>query len=159
MWEVNKAHGWDDMSIRMIQLCGKSIALPLKLLFTAILEERTFPEDLKKSNVPIQKKECNKLTKNYRPISLLPIFSRILESLIFNSMFNFFRENNVFTKCQSGFIPGDSCVAQLLSKLTKVLILAQREILRGFFLIFQKLLIRFGMKVYFLNCMQSYGIF
>ena len=90
MWEVNKAHGWDDMSIRMIQLCGKSIALPIKLLFTAILEERTFPEDFKKSNVPIHKKECNKLTKNYRPISLLPIFSRILESLIFNSMFNFF---------------------------------------------------------------------
>ena len=30
-------------------------------------------------------------------------------------MFNFFRQNNLFTKCQSGFIPGDSCVAQLLS--------------------------------------------
>ena len=30
---ANKAHGWDDISIRMIQLCGKSIALPLKLLF------------------------------------------------------------------------------------------------------------------------------
>ena len=30
-------------------------------------------------------------------------------------MFNFFWQNNLFTKCQSGFIPGDSCVAQLLS--------------------------------------------
>ena len=30
-------------------------------------------------------------------------------------MFNFFRQSNLFTKCQSGFIPGDSCVAQLLS--------------------------------------------
>ena len=30
-------------------------------------------------------------------------------------MFNFFRQNNLFTKCQSGFIPGDSCVAQVLS--------------------------------------------
>ena len=28
-------------------------------------------------------------------------------------MFNFFRQNNLFTKCQSGFIPGDSCVALL----------------------------------------------
>ena len=55
------------------------------------------------------------MTKNYRPISLLPIFSKILERLIFNSMFNFFRQSNLFTKCQSGFIPGDSCVAQLLS--------------------------------------------
>ena len=30
-------------------------------------------------------------------------------------MFNYFRQNNLFTECQSGFIPGDSCVAQLLS--------------------------------------------
>ena len=30
-------------------------------------------------------------------------------------MFNFFRQNNLFAKCQSGFIPGDSNVAQLLS--------------------------------------------
>ena len=75
-------------------------------------------------------------------------------------MFNFFRENNLFTKCQSGFISGSSCVAQLLSKLTKVLVVAQREILRGVFLIFQKLLIRFGIKVYFLNCslMESFEI-
>ena len=45
---ANKAHGWDDISIRMIQLCGKSIALPLKLLFKTILEEGTFPGDWKK---------------------------------------------------------------------------------------------------------------
>ena len=30
-------------------------------------------------------------------------------------MFNYFRQNKLFTQCQSGFIPGDSCVAQLLS--------------------------------------------
>ena len=100
----------------MIQLCGKSIALPLKLFFKTILEEGTFPEHWKNSNVvPIHNKESKNLIKNYRPISLLPIFSKILERLIFNSMFNFFRQNNLFTKCQSGFIPGDSCVAQLLS--------------------------------------------
>ena len=30
-------------------------------------------------------------------------------------MFNYFRQNNLFTECQSGLIPGDSCDAQLLS--------------------------------------------
>ena len=111
-----KAHGWDDISIRMMQLCGKSIVLLLKLLFKTILEDGTFPEDWKKSNVvPIHKKESKNLIKNYRPISPLPTFSKFLEKLIFNSMFNFFRQNNLFTKCQFGFIPGDSCIAQLLS--------------------------------------------
>ena len=100
----------------MIQLCGKSIVLPLKLLFKRILEEGTFPEDWKKSNfTPIHKKKFKNLIKSYQPLSLLLIFSKILERLIFNCMFNFFRQNNLFTKCQSGFIPGDSCVAQLLS--------------------------------------------
>ena len=43
---ANKAHGWDNISIRMIQY-RKSTALPLKLLFKTILEERIFPEDWK----------------------------------------------------------------------------------------------------------------
>ena len=40
-WNVNKSNGWDDLSIKMIKLCGKSIAYPLKLLFEASL---LFPE-------------------------------------------------------------------------------------------------------------------
>ena len=55
------------------------------------------------------------IKKHYRPIKLLPTFSKILERPIFNSMFNYFRQINLFTKCQSGFIPGDCCFTQLLS--------------------------------------------
>ena len=81
-----------------------------------MLEESVFPDDQKKSNVvPIHKRDSKNLIKNYRPISLLPIFSKIFERLIFNSLFNYFIQNKLFTECQSGFIPGDSCVAQLLS--------------------------------------------
>ena len=75
-----------------------------------------FPDDWEKSNVvPTHKRDSKNLIKNYRPISLLPIFSKIFERLIFNSLFNYFIQNKLFTECQSGFIPGDSCVAQLLS--------------------------------------------
>ena len=35
--------------------------------------------------------------------------------LIFNSIFNYFIKNNLFTKSQSGFLPGDLCISQLLS--------------------------------------------
>lgn len=50
-----------------------------------------------------------------RPISLLPIFSKIFERRIFNSLFFHVSHNKLFTQCQSGFLPGDSCVSQLLS--------------------------------------------
>ena len=46
---------------------------------------------------------------------VLPIFSKVFERLVFNTLFNFFLQNKLFTPCQSGFIPGDSCVSQLLS--------------------------------------------
>ena len=81
-----------------------------------MINEGVFPDDREKSNVvPIHQKESKNLIKNYRPISLLPIFSKAFERLLFNTLFNFFLQNKLFTSCQSGFIPGDSCVSQLLS--------------------------------------------
>ena len=53
--------------------------------------------------------------KNYRPISLLPIFGKVFERLLFNSLFAHFHDNDLFTKCQSGFMPVDSCISQRLS--------------------------------------------
>ena len=81
-----------------------------------MINEGVFPDDWKKSNVvPIHEKESKILIKNYRPISLLPIFSKVFERLVFKTLFNFLLQNKLFTPCQSGFIPGDSCVSQILS--------------------------------------------
>ena len=55
------------------------------------------------------------LVKNYRPINLLPIFGKMFERVIYNSLFNYFQSNRLFTPSQSGFLPGDSCITQLLS--------------------------------------------
>ena len=55
------------------------------------------------------------LVKNYRPISLLPIFGKMFERVIYNSLFNYFQSNRLLTPSQFGFLPGDSCIAQLLS--------------------------------------------
>ena len=54
-----------------------------------------------------------KCLESYRPVSLLPICGKILERLIFNEMFLI--ENNLISSNQSGFMPGDSCINQLLS--------------------------------------------
>ena len=44
---VSKAHGWDKILIRIIKLCSKTIAIPLKLIFRAIAEEGAFLDDWK----------------------------------------------------------------------------------------------------------------
>ena len=59
--------------------------------------------------------------KNYRPITLSPIFAKVFERLLFNSLLSHFHNNNLFTKCQSGFLPGDSCISQLLSIVHEIL--------------------------------------
>ena len=48
-------------------------------------------------------------------MSLLPIFSKVIEGVVFSVLFNFFLQNKLFTPCQSGFIRVDSCVSHLLS--------------------------------------------
>ena len=73
----NKSHGWDNISIRMIKLCGKSIVYPLNLVFEVSLQCGEFPDYWKKANVvPVHKKENKNLVKNYGTISLLQIFGK-----------------------------------------------------------------------------------
>ena len=114
--DANKAHGRDDISIRMLKLSQKSILKPLKLIFENCLRTRLFPDQWKKANVvPIHKKGDKQLIVNYRPVSLLPICGKLFERLVFNSLFNYFIENNLLSPHQSGFIPCDSCVQQFIS--------------------------------------------
>ena len=100
----------------MIQLCGDSITLPLTLIFKCSPRNGTFPDTWKMANIiPVRKKEEKNIVKNYRPISFLPIFAKVFERLLFNFLFAHFHDNYLFTKCQSRFMPGDSCISQLLS--------------------------------------------
>ena len=110
-----KAHGWDGISIKMIKMCEKTVTTPLIIIFKKAILTGVYPDSWKRGNiVPVHKKESKNLVKNYRPISLLPIFGKIFEKLIYNSLFQYFKNNDLLAKCQSGFLPGDSCISQLL---------------------------------------------
>ena len=112
----NKAHGWDEISVRMIKLSDISLVLPLKIIFTNCLRRGVFPEIWKYANVvPVHKKNEKNLKGNYRPISLLPIFGKILEKLIYDSLYSHLESHELLNPNQSGFRSGDSTVNQLLS--------------------------------------------
>ena len=55
------------------------------------------------------------MKQDYRPVSLLPICSKIFEKIIFNPMLEFLDENSLLCPHQSGFHSSDSCQSQLLS--------------------------------------------
>ena len=100
----------------MIKICGKSLCKPLEMIFKSCIKKGEYPSEWKKANVvPVHKKGDKQLLKNYRPISLLPIFGKIFERIIYNNIFEYLTTNKLISDNQSGFKPGDSCVNQLLS--------------------------------------------
>ena len=80
-----------------------------------------YPSSWKKANIiPIHKKESRQSKKNYRPISLLPIFGKIFEKLLFDDIYEHLNANRLLSENQSGFRPGDSIVNQLLAITHKI---------------------------------------
>ena len=72
--DPNKAHGHDEISVKILKLCAPSICKPFTLLFENCLISGESPNVWEKSNtVRVHKKEDKQLIKNYRLVSLLPI--------------------------------------------------------------------------------------
>ena len=100
----------------MIKICDLSLVKPLMKIFRYSLASNKFPDCWKKANVvPVYKKGDNIIIKHCRPVSLLPVFGKIFEKCIFDSIYNYMESNSLFSSCQSGFRKGDSCISQLLS--------------------------------------------
>ena len=111
----NKVPGPDGISGQMLLLCDDSVILPLKIIFRNILLTSIYPNSWKFANViTIFKNVDKQLIKNYRPISLHPICGKILEKIIFNNLYIYVNANNLITKNQSDFRPGNSTTNQLL---------------------------------------------
>ena len=112
----NKAHGWDGISVRMIKLSDAALVVPLKIIFTNCLRCGHFPQIWKCANVvPVHKKNEKNLKGNYHPISLLPIFGKILEKLMYDSLYSHLVSCELLNPNQSGFRPGDLTINQLIS--------------------------------------------
>ena len=63
---------------------------------------------------PIFKKDDPSVVSNYRPISLLSAVGKVLEKVVHKHLFNYIRDHKILSDLQSGFIPGDSTVNQLV---------------------------------------------
>ena len=80
----------------MLKICGSSMYKLLEMIFKKCSETGVFSSEWKKTNiVPIHKKGTNN-TRKFHPVLLLPICGKIYERLMFNKMFNFFIENELF---------------------------------------------------------------
>ena len=114
--DIDKATGPDCISNKLLHEAALPLAQPLSELLNFSLSLGKFPDTWKIAQVvPVFKKGDPLLCNNYRPISLLPCISKVFEKLLFDHIFAFLKHNHLLMENQSGFIPGDSTVNQLMA--------------------------------------------
>ena len=107
---------------KFLSFISTPISFSLSQLFNNLFEAGFFPEIFKIAHVtPIFKKYGSKSdTSNYRPISLLPTLSKILESVIHNRLLSHCIENSLISDRQAAYLKGDSTTSQLLYIVHKI---------------------------------------
>ena len=136
----DSAAGWDDLKSTMIKHIKESITTPLVHICNRSFETSIFPSELKIANVvPIYTSGDEMVFSNYRPVSVLPVFSKLLERLVYNRLISHINENKLLYECQFGFQKGKSthlAIMMLVDKITEAL--DQGECVVGVFLDFSK---------------------
>ena len=100
----NASKGYDDISPYICKKIISTIASPLCSIINQSFNTGVFPDELKIARVvPIHKAGDKLLVTNYRPISILPFFSKIFEKLMHNRLMKYLDTNDILTNNQYGF--------------------------------------------------------
>ena len=168
--KINKASGFDDISPNMIKISYNELAIPLFHICKNSLKTGIFPDEMKVAIIkPLFKSGERNIVSNYRPISLLPVFSKLLERIMFNRVYTHVASNNLLYEKQFGFQNNNSteyAIVQLAKEIHESF--DQNEFTLGVFVDLSKafdtvnhdiLLTKleyFGLKNKYLNWFKSY---
>ena len=99
-----KSKGYDGIDMCLLKKIIPHILTPLRHICNTSLGQGIFPDEMKIARIIPLFKSCDKQNvSNYRPISLLPQFSKILEKIFNNRLMNFLNSNNLLYLRQYGF--------------------------------------------------------
>jgi hypothetical protein len=136
----NKSPGWDGICADPVKAACDCLVEPLLHIVNLSFIHGTFPDDLKVAQVvPLYKKGSPMELGNYRPISLLPLFSKVFEKLIHKRIMKFVEDNSILSPHQFGFQSGKNTSMALISAVHKIVeVLEEGHVALGVLLDFQK---------------------
>ena len=119
--QTGKAAGYDNIPMLLIQTTIEVIAKPLSHIINLSFRSGTVPDQMKISRViPLFKSGIKSRFCNYRPISILPAFSKILERAFYNRLYNYLTKYNILCNNQYGFRKGYSTAFALIDMHDKI---------------------------------------
>ena len=117
----NKSTGPQSIPIELLKLIPDLILIPLCKIINHSFKTGVFPDALKLSEViPIHKGGSTEELNNYRPISLLSIFDKIIEKLMHKRLYDFLQEQNILFQNQFSFHKNNSTTFAILEITEKI---------------------------------------
>ena len=108
-FKPHSAPGVDGISPKLIKLAKPILSPYLASLFHKCIQREIFPHDFKLAYViPIPKTSSPKFLDEFRPISLLSVFSKVFEKIFKVKFLDFLAKNNILTSSQFGFRENNS---------------------------------------------------
>ena len=99
----------------MIRMATPAIADSLTYIFNQAVTLASFPDEWKIATViPLFKSGHRNMPGNYRPISILPAISKIMERILYNQLYNYLTEYGLLSSVQFGFRKSHSTATALL---------------------------------------------
>ena len=118
--DANKSPGTDNIGPRILKISAQIIATSLTYIFNRIIDTGTYPKILKNAKVtPVFKTGERFLASNYRPISVLPTLTKLIEKHLSQHLYKFLIKFNLLHPAQSGFRPNHSCQTALINIIDK----------------------------------------
>ena len=112
---ISKATGIDEISAKVLKAAAPAIAEPLTRIFNMSIATDRFPMEWKVARVtPIFKKGQRTMLDNYRPISILPVVSKLMERILYDQMYDYLKKQNILSEHQFGFRQFHSTTTTLL---------------------------------------------
>ena len=117
----NKSTGPQSIPIKLLKLIPDLILIPLCRIINQSFQTGVFPDALKISEViPIHKGGSTEERNNYRPISLLSIFDKIIEKIMHKRLYDFLQEHNILFQNHFGFRKNNSTSFALIEITEKI---------------------------------------